>query len=154
MVAGDKIGIGGNSIGGGRAVRGAAMAPKLFNAVVALHVFAGGGFHHRPVTSPLMIVSGAEDNVAPPRDIKRIYDIATGPKMVGFVVGANHLNVPRFWYGPMTAFFLTHLAGDEEAERYSWGDEGLENSPRIIGGNHDCGGWRGVTSACLRRALL
>ena len=145
-VAGDKIGIGGNSMGGGRAVRGAAMAPNVFNAVVALHVFAGGG-HHRPVTAPLMIVSGTEDNVAPSRDIRRIYNLATGPKMMGFAVGANHLTaVPRFWFGPMTAFFLTHLAGDEEAETYSWGDEGLEKSERIIGGDHDCGGWRSVSS--------
>ena len=74
----------------------------------------------RPGPPPYrVIVSGTEDTNAPYRDTKRIYDQATGPKIVGVLDGTNHYTSPRFWAGPMTAFLLTHLAGDAEAEEYA-----------------------------------
>ena len=98
-----------------------------------------------------MILSGTDDLTAPYRDAKRIYDLATGPKIIAALVGGNQLTIPRFWYGAMTAFFLTHLAGNPVAEEYVWGPHGLlESSPRIAGAEHDCGGWRSANSDVCR----
>ena len=91
----------------------------VIKAVVALHTWDGGLFTSVP--SPLMIVSSSEDSNAPYRDTKRVYDRATGPKIIGVLEGSNHYTSPRFWAGLMTAFFRTHLAGDAEAEKYVWG---------------------------------
>ena len=96
-----------------------------------------------------MIVTGADDNKSP-KETKRVYDLATGPKITGLVVRAKHTLGVRFWYGPMTAFFLTHLEGDAAAEEYVWGDRGIESSPRITGGEHECGGWRSKSSDICR----
>jgi len=41
--------------------------------------------------------------------------------MIGVLSGANHYTSPRFWAGPMTAFFRVHLAGDRAAEEFAWG---------------------------------
>ena len=65
-----------------------------------------------------MIVSGTEDNVAPSRDIRRIYNLATGPKMKPVAAGGNQRRARKKpWFGPMTRRSLTHLAGDEETRR-------------------------------------
>ena len=147
-VSPEALGVGGYSLGAGRAVRGAAgrLGRDIIKAVVALHTWDGGYF--TAVPSPLMIVSGTEDTNAPYRDTKLLYDRATGPKIVGVLEGSNHYTSPRFWAGPMTAFFLTHLAGDAEAEKYAWGpSQGLESNPRITNGEHACGGWRSRSSA-------
>ena len=96
-----------------------------------------------------MIVSGTEDTNAPYRESKRIFDRATGPKIIGVLDGSNHYTSPRFWAGPMTAFLLTHLAKDKEAEKYVWGSkdvDGLEAHPRITRAEHSCGGWRSQSS--------
>lgn len=120
-VDGGALGVAGYSLGAGRAVRGAAgvTGRDVIKAVVALHTWDGGYFTSVP--APLMIISGSEDTNAPYSQTKRIYDRATGPKIAGVLAGTNHYTSPRFWAGPMTAFLLTHLAQDAEAERYAWG---------------------------------
>lgn len=120
----------------------------VVKAVVALHTWDGGLFTSVP--SPLMIVSGSEDTNAPYQDTKRVYDRATGPKILGVLEGSNHYTSPRFWAGPMTAFLRTHLAGDVQAEEYAWGSKGLESNPRIMRGAHSCGGWRSDGSGVCR----
>ena len=74
---------------------------------MALHTWNGGD--NAVVSAPLMIVSSEQDTNAPYANTKRVYDRATGPKILGVLGGSNHYTSPRWWAGPMTAFFLTHL---------------------------------------------
>jgi len=148
-VDGDALGIAGYSLGAGRAVRGAAFSGRdVIKAVVGLHTWNGGAFS--PVPAPMMLVSSSLDTNAPYPDTKRLYDMGRGPKILAVLRGGTHYTSPRFWAGPMTAFFRVHLANDPDAEEYVWGDKGLEADSSMTRTEHNCNGWTSQKAAVCR----
>ena len=154
-----KLALAGYSLGGGRALRGAAGdRDGIVGAVVAIHAWGvprSGFFNTDRVRAPALFLSATEDTNAPFRDSEATYVSATGPKMIVALRDQNHYTSPRFWAGATVAFALSAFKVEpsyRHAERVVWGggkQSGLANDPDLTWTRADCGWWRNDTSrAC------
>jgi hypothetical protein len=125
-----KLGVAGYSLGGGRAVRGAAtgVGRASISAVVALHPWNPGNGR---TAAPTLVLTSTEDTNAPWRDARRAFRNADGSRLLVALDGGDHYTSPRFWAGATVAFFLAHLQGDRSAKREVWGARGIAASPRM-----------------------
>ncbi len=125
-----KLGVAGYSLGGGRAVRGAAtgVGRASISAVVAVHPWNPGNGR---TAAPTLVLTSTEDTNAPFRDARRAFRNADGSRLLAALDGGDHYTSPRFWAGATVAFFLTHLQGDRSARREVWGARGIAASPRM-----------------------
>tara|TARA_B110000977_G_scaffold72657_2_gene98314 strand:+ start:2420 stop:3649 length:1230 start_codon:yes stop_codon:yes gene_type:complete len=109
MVDRSKIAVAGYSLGGGRALRGAANDRSgVISAVIAVHPWgAPSGFFANKVNVPALFLSADQDTNAPYRDAERTYEMATGTKLIAALKNGNHYTSPRFWAGTTVSFILS-----------------------------------------------
>jgi dienelactone hydrolase len=144
------LGIAGYSLGGGRVVRGlaslaavsdsgstpesitpinpescddAACVAKSVRAAVSLQGWnegRGGAF-----ATPLLLLGSDDDAVVTRwRDgMARVFDSATGEKILGVVRGGGHNLGPHYFFGWMTAFLRGELYGDADAKEAVFGTD-------------------------------
>jgi dienelactone hydrolase len=144
------LGIAGYSLGGGRVVRGlaslaavsdsgstpesmspinpescddAACVAKSVRAAVSLQGWnegRGGAF-----ATPLLLLGSDDDAVVTRwRDgMARVFDSATGEKVLGVVRGGGHNLGPHYFFGWMTAFLRGELYGDADAKEAVFGTD-------------------------------
>jgi len=146
------LALAGYSLGGGRALRGAAGdRDGIVGAVVAAHAWGvpnNGFFAVDRVDVPALFLSATEDTNAPFRDSETTYVRATGPKILAALRDQNHYTSPRFWAGATVAFVLSAFQAEpfaEHADRVVWGGgkhTGLANDPMLTWTRADCGWWR------------
>ena len=147
-----SLALAGYSLGGGRALRGAAGdRDGIVGAVVAAHAWGvpnNGFFAVDRVDVPALFLSATEDTNAPFRDSETTYVRATGPKIRAALRDQNHYTSPRFWAGATVAFVLSAFQAEpfaEHADRVVWGggkQPGLANDPMLTWTRADCGWWR------------
>ena len=98
-----SLALAGYSLGGGRALRGAAGdRDGIVGAVVAAHAWGvpnNGFFAVDRVDVPALFLSATEDTNAPFRDSETTYVRATGPKLLAALRDQNHY-MARFWAEP------------------------------------------------------
>ena len=145
-----KLAVAGYSLGGGRALRGAAGdRDGVISAVVAVHPWgAPNGFFADRVKVPVLFLSATEDTNAPFRDSEATYNRATGPKLIVALRGGNHYTSPRFWAGATISFLLSAFEVEpffSSADAIVWGDgkqSGFLNDRRLTWARGDCAWWR------------
>lgn len=124
-VDGARLGVSGFSMGGGRAARGAEAAqrgatmlqPGSVSAVAASHPWGSQG---ASVSAPLCVVGGRNDRVATYVEAQRLYDAATGPKLLAIAADAPHADGPESErsLGYVTAFLSFHVANQAAAKTH------------------------------------
>ncbi len=75
--------------------------------------------------SPMFLISGSADNVAPPRTQSLIFGVTDAPAFWGTLEGAGHFSPiqdPRRFLEPTTAWFAWKLQGDQEAGKMFVGE--------------------------------
>ena len=130
MIDRSKLGVAGYSLGGGRAVRGAAagVGRASISAVVALHPWNPGNGR---TAAPTLVLTSTEDTNAPFRDARRAFRNADGSRLLAALDGPRPLREPEVLGRRDRGVLPGAPAGGSELEGDFWGARGIAASPRM-----------------------
>lgn len=78
------------------------------------------------IKGPTFLIAGEKDTIVNPTGVKDAYNAATVPAVYGLSMGQDHLMPgvePKFIWDAVVAWFKIHLAREEQARDYFYGDK-------------------------------